>query len=155
MNIKYLILPGQLKRNEFYDFDYDNQIIAHEKFDAKKTYKMNTGYFPGIATIGDKVVYVENRDGNANVKLEQAKTLENGYKLLNETKIYVNLYRMDAGSYSKLLSITISAEGVKKRSIFKTTISAGTIYPVMGHASQHRIPDYDRHAQEFLQSYRP
>ena len=91
---------------------------------------MNAGYFPGIAAIGDKVVYVENRDGNANVKLEQAKTLENGYKLLNETKIYVNLSRMDAGSYSKLLSITISAEGVKKRSIFKTTISAGTIYPV-------------------------
>jgi len=29
---------------------------------------MNTGYFPGVATIGNTIVYVENRDGNANVK---------------------------------------------------------------------------------------
>jgi len=28
----------------------------------------NTGYFHGIATIGNKIVGVENRDGNANVK---------------------------------------------------------------------------------------
>ena len=29
---------------------YDNQIIEHEKYDASKTYKKNTGYFPGVAT---------------------------------------------------------------------------------------------------------
>jgi len=68
LNIKSLILTKQLEKGQLYDFDYDNQIIEHEKFDAKKTYKMNTGYFPGIATIGNKIVYVENRDGNANVK---------------------------------------------------------------------------------------
>jgi hypothetical protein len=34
------------------DFDFDNQILAHEKYDAKKTCKMNGGYFPGVATIG-------------------------------------------------------------------------------------------------------
>jgi hypothetical protein len=107
LNVKFLMLTGQLQKDEFYDFDYDNQIIAHEKFDAKKTYKMNTGYFPGVATIGDKVVYLENRDGNANVKLEQAKTLENGYKLLNENKIYVNRSRMDAGSYAKEIIDTV------------------------------------------------
>jgi hypothetical protein len=39
----------------------------------KKTYKKSTGYFPGIATLGDKVVYLENRDGNANVKLRAGK----------------------------------------------------------------------------------
>ena len=27
-----------------------------------------TGYFPGICAFGDQVVYIENRDGNANVK---------------------------------------------------------------------------------------
>ena len=101
LNIKSLLLTSQLKEGKFYDFDYDNQIIEHEKHDAKKTYKMNTGYFPGVATMGDKIVYIENRDGNANVKTAQAETLERAYKLLNKNKIFVNRSRMDAGSYSK------------------------------------------------------
>ena len=101
LNIKTLLLTKQLEKDQFYDFDCDNQIIEHEKFDAKKTYKMNTGYFPGVATIGNKIVYIENRDGNANVKTAQAETLERAYKLLNDNEIYVNRSRMDAGSYAK------------------------------------------------------
>ena len=101
LNIKSLILTGQLKKGEFYDFDYDNQIIEHEKFDAKKTYKMNTGDFPGVATIGNNIVYIENRDGNANVKTAQAETLERSYKVLNNNRLCVNRSRMDAGTYSK------------------------------------------------------
>ena len=99
LNIKSLLLTKQLEKGKFYDFDYDNQIIEHEKFDAKKTYKMNTGYFPGVGTIGDKIVYIENRDGNANVKTEQEETLERAYTLLNSNKIHINRSRMDAGSY--------------------------------------------------------
>ena len=57
LNLKSLLLTGQLEGGKSYDFDYDNQIIAHEKYDAKQTYKKNSGYFPCIATIGDKVVY--------------------------------------------------------------------------------------------------
>ena len=101
LNIKSLLLTKQLEKGKLYDFDYDNQIIEHEKFDAKKTYKMNTGYFPGVASIGDKIVYIENRDGNANVKTAQAETLERSYKLLNNNKIHINRSRMDAGSYSE------------------------------------------------------
>jgi len=101
LNIKSLLLTKQLEKDKLYDFDYDNQIIEHEKFDAKKTYKMNTGYFPGVATIGDKIVYIENRDGNANVKTAQAQTLERAYQLLNQNGIYVNRSRMDAGSYAE------------------------------------------------------
>jgi len=101
LNIKLLILTKQVKKGELYDFDYDNQIIEHEKYDAKKTYKMNTGYFPGVATIGNTIVYVENRDGNANVKTAQAETLERSYTLLNNNGLYVNRSRMDAGSYSE------------------------------------------------------
>ena len=62
---------------------------------------MNTGYFPGVATIGNTIVYVENRDGNANVKTAQAETLERSYTLLNNNGLYVNRSRMDAGSYSE------------------------------------------------------
>ena len=83
------------------DFDYDNQVIATGKYDTKNTYKRTKGYFPGVATIGNKIVYVENRDGNANVKFEQASTLTRSYNLLKENGIEVNRSRMDAGSYSK------------------------------------------------------
>jgi hypothetical protein len=101
LNIKSLLLTRQLEKGGSYDFDYDNQIISHEKYDAKKTYKMNTGYFPGVATIGDKIVYIENRDGNANVKTAQAETLERAYTLIEKHGMTVNRSRMDAGSYAE------------------------------------------------------
>ncbi len=101
LNIKVLLHTGQLKSHHSYDFDYDNQVIANNKYDAKRTYKKNKGYVPGIATIGDKIVYVENRDGNANVKFEQAGTLTRAYELLKSEGIIVNRSRMDAGSYAK------------------------------------------------------
>ena len=101
LNIKTLILTKQLQKGMLYDFDYDNQIIATEKYDTKHTYKHTRGYFPGVATIGNKIVYVENRDGNANVKFEQAATLTRAYELLQENGVKINRSRMDAGSYAK------------------------------------------------------
>jgi hypothetical protein len=101
LNIKSLLLTKQLEQDGYYDFDYDNQIVEHEKYDAKKTYKKNSGYFPGIANIGSHIVYIENRDGNANVKTAQAESLERGYTLLNKNRIFINRSRMDAGSYAK------------------------------------------------------
>jgi hypothetical protein len=108
LNIKLLLLTKQLFEGEFYDFDYDNQIIEHEKYDAKRTYKKNTGYFPGVATIGDRIVYVENRDGNAHVKTGQAETLERAYRLLDDNGIKINPSRMDAGSYSEEIVKVVS-----------------------------------------------
>lgn len=101
LNIKSLLLTNQLHKGACYDFDYDNQVIATGKYDAKNTYKHTKGYFPGVATIGNKIVYIENRDGNANVKFEQASTLTRAYELLSENNIKANRSRMDAGSYSK------------------------------------------------------
>ena len=101
LNIKSLKLTKQLKAGGCYDFDYDNQINANNKWDAKKTYKKTKGYFPGIATIGNNIVGVENRDGNANVKFKQEDTLERFYSQLKSESISVNRSRMDAGSYSK------------------------------------------------------
>ncbi len=70
-----------MEKDAYYDFDYDNQIIATEKYDTKRTYKHTKGYFPGVATIGIKIVYIENCDGNANVKFEQASTLLRAYNI--------------------------------------------------------------------------
>ncbi|UAM98925.1 IS1380 family transposase [Polaribacter litorisediminis] len=101
LNLKSLLLTQQLKAGKSYDFDYDNQIIKNSNYDAKTTYKKCKGYLPGVATIGDKIVYIENRDGNANVKFEQAQTLERAYQLLESESIKIHRSRMDAGSYSK------------------------------------------------------
>jgi len=108
LNIKSLLLTGQLQEGGYYDFDYDNQILATEKYDTKHTYKKVKGYFPGVATIGNKIVYIENRDGNANVKFEQAATLTRSYDLLRENGIHINRSRMDAGSYSKEIIDVVS-----------------------------------------------
>lgn len=108
LNIKLLLLTGQLEKGKFYNFDYDNQILEHEKCDAKKTYKRNTGYLPGISNIGNKVAFVVNRDGNANVKIGQAETLEYMYETLISNEIYVDSSRMDAGSYSKEIVDTVA-----------------------------------------------
>ncbi|MFN2261158.1 MAG: IS1380 family transposase [Psychroflexus sp.] len=101
LNIKSLLLTKQLEKGKSYDFDYDNQVIVNTNFDAKKTYKKTKGYLPGIATIDDKVVYIENRDGNANVKFEQAGTLQRAYQALESEGVKINRSRMDAGSYAK------------------------------------------------------
>ena len=101
LNIKSLLLTKQLEPEKSYNLDYDNQITANNKYDAKRTYKKNKGYFPGIATIGNNIVYIENRDGNANVKFKQAQTLQNAYDLLKSQNIKINRSRMDAGSYAK------------------------------------------------------
>ena len=101
LNISSLLLTGQLQKGKIYDLDFDNQIISHDKYDAGTTYKKNTGYFPGIASIGANIVYVENRAGNANVKLGQANTLKRIDKLLKDREISIYRTRMDAGSYSQ------------------------------------------------------
>ena len=101
LNIKSLKLTNQLISGRSYDFDYDNQINTNNKWDAKNTYKKTKGYFPGIATIGNKVIAIENRDGNTNVKFKQEETLERMYTLLASESITINRSRMDAGSYSK------------------------------------------------------
>lgn len=101
LNINLLKKTNLLKEGEFYDFDYDNEVLKTEKYDSKKTYKMVNGYFPGMATIEGMPVYFENRDGNMHVKTNQHEVLEGCYKMLNNNGIQINRSRMDAGSYAK------------------------------------------------------
>ena len=63
--VKALLGTGQLVAGASYDLDFDHQFIETEKYDAKMTYKKFTGYSPGVAVIGDLIVVIENRDGNA------------------------------------------------------------------------------------------
>ncbi len=100
LNISILKQLNLLKSGNYYDFDYDNEILPTEKQDTKKTYKKVKGYFPGMATVNGNPVYFENRDGNMNVKTDQAAVLQRCYKMLKDNGIKINRSRMDAGSYS-------------------------------------------------------
>lgn len=99
--VKLLINTGQLApNNKEYIFDYDNQFIPTGKYDSKRSYKKADGYFPGIATIDNMPVYIENRNGNSNVKYKQGETLGRAYKILGDQNIKVKHSRMDCGSFT-------------------------------------------------------
>ena len=96
-----LLSTGQLKKGMEYDFDFDHQFIETEKYDAKMTYKHFFGYGPGVAAIGDLIVSIENRDGNANVRFFQKDTLERMFLRLEAKGLKINRARMDCGSCSE------------------------------------------------------
>lgn len=98
LNIKLLKRLSLLKRTGNV-LDYDNTFLFTDKSDAKYTYYKKKGYCPGVGIIGDKVVYVENRNGNCAPHAQQDKTLERIFKLLQENKISVDCYRADSASY--------------------------------------------------------
>jgi hypothetical protein len=101
LNLEMLLKTKALIPNKSYDFDFDHQFIACEKYDSKKSYKMKRGYFPGGSTIGKHIVHIENRNGNTPVKYKQVDTLKNAYALLKSKNILINRSRMDCGSFSK------------------------------------------------------
>lgn len=104
-----LISTGGLCKGQAYDFDFDHQFIETGKYDAKPTYKKFTGYSPGVAVIGDYIVGIENRDGNANVRFCQRHTLERIFTRLEKKDIRIDRVRMDCGSCSEEIVDTVKA----------------------------------------------
>lgn len=94
-------VTGLLKENKLYDLDYDNQVIANEKYDAEWTYKSCSGYQPGIASINNIPVYIEGRNGNSQAKYQQEETLTRVFENLSKNKIKINRFRGDSASYQK------------------------------------------------------
>ena len=99
--IKLLMATGQLCKGGEYDVDFDHQFIEAEKYDAKRTYKGFDGYSPGVFTIGGLIAYLENRDGNANVRFMQAETLRRFFEMMESFGMRVRSFRADCGSYSE------------------------------------------------------
>jgi len=108
--VELLLLTGQLNpKHEGYVFDYDNQFIPTDKYDSKRSYKHADGYFPGIASIGNLPVYIENRNGNSNVKYKQDETLKRAYEVLAEKGIKIKHSRMDCGSFDQKVVPVVEA----------------------------------------------
>jgi len=99
--IKLLLATGQLTEGGEYDVDFDHQFLEAEKYDSKRTFKGFDGYSPGVFTIGGLIAYLENRDGNANVRFMQAETHRRFFEMMNSFGIHVRSLRADCGSYSE------------------------------------------------------
>ena len=99
--IKLLLATGQLTEGGAYDVDFDHQFREAEKYDSKRTYKGFDGYSPGVFTIGGLIAYLENRDGNANVRFMQAETHRRFFEMMRSFGIHVRSFRADCGSCSK------------------------------------------------------
>ena len=103
--VNLLVLTNQLDtNNKDYVLDYDNQFIPTDKYDSKRSYKKAEGYFPGIASINNLPVYIENRNGNSNVKYKQEETLVRTYKVLSDAGVKIKHSRMDCGSFTQKVS---------------------------------------------------
>jgi len=108
--VKLLIKTKQLSTgNNGYILDYDNQFIATGKYDSKRSYKKADGYFPGIASIGNFPVYIENRNGNSHVKYKQDETLKRTFSILSDNGIKIKHSRMDCGSFDKKVIPVVEA----------------------------------------------
>ena len=89
--------------------DYDNTFIFTKKADAKRTYKKENGYCPGVGMINDSIVYVENRNGNSAPHTMQDDTIRRMMSLLNRQGIKVKTFRADSASY-QFATITTARE---------------------------------------------
>lgn len=110
--MKLNMAVGLFKSGQFLDVDFGHQFIPTEKHDATYSYKKAFGYFPGVASVGDVIVHVENQDGNTPVKFCQAETLKRLLASLRKHGLSIYRFRVDCGSYSKEIVETRAQQSV-------------------------------------------
>ena len=119
--VKVLRNTGRLVAGESYDLDFDHQFVETEKYDAKMTYKKFTGYSPGVAVIGDLIVGIENRDGNANVRFHQQDTLEriysNSREIVETIEKHSELFYIRANRCGSLYDSLLALRGWQREEI--------------------------------------
>lgn len=112
LNLDLIKKLGILGKSDL-TLDYDNTIIFSNKADAKKTYKREYGYCPGVGTIGEVVVYVENRNGNSDAQTLQDETLQRMFTALDQANIKIQNFRADGASY-QLKTIDVASQYADK-----------------------------------------
>ena len=145
--IKALVSTGELNEVETYDVDFDHQFLETEKYDAKPTYKKFLGYRPGVYVIGDMIVYVENSDGNTNVRFCQAETHKRFFALLEG--------RRRKSTASSLNSIPFSLRNGKASAIVlsfrdKSAWMENLTYGKVNTSTDAFLPTITTHLQETL-----
>lgn len=99
LNINILKRLQLLNSKSKLTLDFDNTIIFSEKADAATTYVGQRGYAPGVAFIGNHVVYLENRNGNSDAQTLQQDTLTRMFAMLEGQGISIDIFRADSASY--------------------------------------------------------
>jgi len=84
-----------------YTLDYDNTVTVCNKYDAKRSYKMNEGYQPGVASINQIPIYIEGRNGNSNAKYKITETLSEVFESAEKYNIQIKKFRSDSAAYQK------------------------------------------------------
>lgn len=107
--IRALRTTGQLQPGRGYDLDYDNQIIAAEKWDATRTYKQCEGYQPGVGSIEGLPVYIEGRGGHSQATFEQSETLRRMFARLEAHRVHIGRFRADVASYQQQVVEVVAA----------------------------------------------
>lgn len=120
LNLKLIKKMGGFKEKSII-LDYDNTILPNEKADSRMTYIKQKGYCPGVGIIGDKIVYVENRNGNSDAQTFQDKTVNRMFKLLKSEAINIDVFRADGASYQ--LEVIEAAKKYAKRFYIKARIN--------------------------------
>ena len=92
---------NQLNTKQEYTLAYDNQVIATEKYDARRTYKKSEGYQLGVTSIGKNIGYIEGRNGNSPAKYQQEEILIRAFSLLDQQDICIKRFRADSASYQQ------------------------------------------------------
>lgn len=98
---KLAIKTGSVIPTAANTLDYDNVILENEKSDAAKTYKMTTGYQPGIAAMGRQIVFIEGRGGNTPAAYKMDETLQQCFKGLKDNGIHIEHFRSDSAAYQQ------------------------------------------------------
>ncbi len=86
---------NQLNTKQEYTLDYDNQVMATEQYDARRTYKKCEGYQPGVVSIGKNIA-----------KYLQEEPLTRAFSLLDQQGICIKHFRAASASYQqKVISL--------------------------------------------------
>src|SRR5690606_11081810 len=109
--IKLGLETGLIHQQQVHTLDYDNVIFSTKENDAQTTYKMNTGYQPGIVAIGKHILFVEGRGGNTPASYKMSDTLENCLDLLRENKVNIKRFRSDSAAYQEEVIHTVERYG--------------------------------------------
>lgn len=107
--LQCLEATGQLKGGTSIDVDFDHVFLPCEKKDATFSFKRMYGYFPGVLSCNGMILGIVMCDGNNNVRFHQEDLLNHFFRLLEERKVRIHIFRADCGSYAKPIVDTVSS----------------------------------------------
>ncbi|MDZ7693018.1 MAG: hypothetical protein U5K69_18155 [Balneolaceae bacterium] len=87
--VEALQVTGQLNKQDCYDLDYDNQVIATEKWDAARTYKKCNGYQPAVALHRKQAGLHRRPGGNGPATYAQQQTLKRVFETLSNHQVSI------------------------------------------------------------------